>query len=91
MPRVLSTDSARAAITAMSSIINGGLADQIAQLDQQGRQLSRPDVWDGSLAAQFRASWPQTSRALQQLREELDELRVRVDRINADIMAAGGN
>lgn len=91
MPRVLSTDTARSAVSAMSSIINGGLADQIAQLDHQGRQLSQPDVWDGGLAAQFRSTWPQTSRTLQHIRQELDELRLRVERVNADIMAAGGS
>ena len=91
MPRVLSTDAARSAVTSMSSIINGGLADQIAQLDQQGQRLCQPDVWDGALAAQFRGAWPQTSRSLQTVRTELDELRQRVERINADIMAAGGN
>ena len=91
MPRVLSTDAARSAVTSMSSIINGGLADQISQLDQQGRALCQPDVWDGSLAQQFRSAWPQTSRSLQTVKAELDELRQRVERLNADIMAAGGN
>lgn len=91
MSRVLSTEAARSSIATMSSIINGGLADQIAQLDQQGQQLSQPDVWDGSLATQFRSGWPQTSRMLQTVRTELDELRGRIERINADIMAAGGN
>ncbi len=91
MPRVLSTDAAKAAISSMSAIINGGLSDQINQLDQQGRQLSEPDVWDGSLASQFRSTWPQTSRSLQSVRSELDELRQKVERINLDIMAAGGN
>ncbi len=91
MPRVLSTDTARTAITTMSSIINGGLADQINQLDQQGQQLSQPDVWDGGLAQQFRSAWPQTSRSLQSVKAELEELRQKVERINADIMAAGGS
>ena len=91
MTRVLSTDAARSAVTSMASIINGGLADQIGRLDQQGHQLSQPDVWDGALAAQFRGTWPETSRALQTVRTQLDELRQRVERINADIMAAGGN
>ena len=90
MPRVLSTDAARAAIAAMSSIIHGGLADQLASLDQQGRQLCEPEVWDGGLAAQFRSAWPQTSASLQAMRAQLDELRQQVERINADIMAAGG-
>jgi uncharacterized protein YukE len=75
MPRVLSTDTAKSAISTMSSIINGGLTDQISQLDQQGRQLSQPDVWDGSLAAQFRSTWPETSRSLQTVKADLDDLR----------------
>ncbi len=91
MPRVLSTDAARSAISSMSSIISGGLTDQLNQLDQQGRQLSQPDVWDGALAAQFRSTWPQTSRTLQTMKADLEELRLRVERINADIMVAGGN
>jgi hypothetical protein len=91
MPRVLSTDAARSAVQSMSSIINGGLADQIARLDQQGRQLCDPNVWDGGLAGQFRGTWPETSRSLQRVQGELDELRQRVERINADIMAAGGS
>ena len=91
MPRVLSTDAAKSAISSMSSIINGGLTDQINQLDQQGRTLSQPDVWDGSLAVQFRSAWPQTSKSLQTVRAELDELRLKVEQINTNIMAAGGN
>ena len=91
MTRVLSTDAARSAVASMAAIINGGLADQISQLDQQGRQLSQPDVWDGALATQFRGAWPDTSRSLQTVRTELEDLRQQVERINADIMAAGGN
>ena len=91
MTRVLSTDEARSAVTTLASIINGGLAEQITHLDQQGQRLCQPDVWDGALASQFRGTWPQTSRSLQTVHTELDELRQRVERINADIMAAGGN
>jgi uncharacterized protein YukE len=91
MPRVLSTDTARSSITTMSSIINGGLADEISQLDNQGRTLSQPDVWDGGLATRFRATWPEMSKRLQAVRADLDQLRQDVDRINADIMAAGGS
>lgn len=91
MPRVLSTDAAKSAIASMSSIINGGLAEQITQLDQQGRQLSQPDVWDGTLAAQFRGAWPQTSKSLQTVKNELEDLRQKIERINGDIMTAGGN
>lgn len=91
MTRVLSTETARSAVTTMSNIINGGLTDQITQLDTQGRSLCEPDVWDGALAGQFRATWPETSKSLQTMKTELDALRQKVQQINADIMAAGGN
>ena len=91
MTRVLSTTDARQAIVRMQSIISGGLTDQIGQLKSQGQLLSDPNIWDGSLASQFRGTWPQTSTMLDRIAGDLEELRLRVDRVNADIMAAGGN
>lgn len=91
MSRVLSTETAKSSIRTMSTLINGDLADQIRRLDQEGSTLSQPDVWDGALAVQFRSSWPTTSRALQSVKTELEQLRIRVEKINADIMVAGGN
>lgn len=91
MPRVLSTTEGREAIARMQSIITGGLTDQVSQLKTQGQVLSDPSVWDGSLASQFRSTWPQTASTLDRMTAELEQLRTRVDRINADIMAAGGN
>lgn len=91
MSRVLSTEMAKSSIRTMATIINSDLAEQIRRLDQEGNTLSQPDVWDGSLAIQFRSSWPTTSRALQSVKAELEQLRIRVEKINADIMVAGGN
>ena len=89
--RVLSTTEAREAIARMHAVIGGGLTDQVGQLKQQGQRLSDPNVWDGSLAGQFRATWPQTAAMLDRITADLEELRVRIDRVNADIMTAGGN
>ncbi|MDP8960919.1 MAG: WXG100 family type VII secretion target [Actinomycetota bacterium] len=91
MSRVLSTEEARASITQMQAIINGGLMEQIQSLDAQGQRLSDPNVWDGQLAAQFRGTWPETRRALENMRTQLEELRQQVEVINRNIMAAGGN
>ncbi|MCI1676324.1 MAG: hypothetical protein LKJ57_03570 [Ancrocorticia sp.] len=91
MPRVLSSDNAQAAITQMQAIINGGFAEQLHQLDVQGRVLSDPNVWDGPLAAQFRDStWPETRAALERARVGLDELRAQLSTIAENIFAAGG-
>ena len=89
--RVLSTEEAKSAIRQIQSIVNGGLTDQISQLDTQGQKLSQPDVWDGPLAAQFRGStWPETKSALDRAKQELEELRAQLEKIAQNIMTAGG-
>lgn len=89
--RVLSTQTAREAIQQMQRIINSGLAEEIESLNKQGQMLSDPNVWDGRLAEQFRSEWPNTYSTLKKAQEELESLRSKVQRINEDIMRAGGN
>ena len=90
--RVLSTDTAREAIQRMQSILSGGLEQQVQQLESQGRTLCDPNVWDGQTAADFRGNvWPSTSAALDKTVQALDELRLTVQRVNQNIMSAGGN
>lgn len=90
--RVLSTVEAEQAIKKMQQIINGPLIEQITQLNQQGQTLSNPNVWDGRLAQEFRNTWwPEMHKALVKAKEELEELRAKVQQINEDIMRAGGN
>ncbi len=91
MSRILSTEDAKSAIRQIQSIINGGLTDQISELDSQGRILSDQNVWDGPLASTFRSStWPETKSALDKAKAELEELRVQLDKIADDIFTAGG-
>ncbi len=89
--QVLATTQMREAIQQMQRIINGGLMEQIDQLNKQGETLSRPDVWDGRLAQEFRNNWPQTYRTLKKAQQELEELRANVQKIHQNIMEAGGN
>lgn len=91
MTRVVSSAEAQSAITQMQSIINGGLMEQIRNLDAQGQKLCDPNNWDGKLAADFRGQWPETNRALDNVVMQLEELRNKVQMINKDIMSAGGN
>ncbi len=72
-------------------MINNGLTDQVSQLAAEGRNLSQPEVWDGALAARFRADWEATEAALRTTNLELEKLRMAVEQINANIMLAGGN
>jgi hypothetical protein len=89
--RVLSTEQAKSSIRQMQSIINGGLSEQITALDTQGKSLSDPNVWDGPLADQFRGDqWPGMKNALETLKQQLDDMRGRLDKISTDIFTAGG-
>ena len=45
--RVLSSEQAKSAITAMQNIINGGLQTELNNLNTQGQALSDPNNWDG--------------------------------------------
>jgi uncharacterized protein YukE len=89
--RVLSSEQAKSAITQMQSIINGGLTNEINNLNTQGQALSDPNNWDGPLAERFRGStWPETKAALDRAKVELEELRGQLQQISTNIMTAGG-
>ena len=89
--RVLSTAAAREAIQKLQQIINGPLVEQISALNTQWQRLSDPNVWDGRLAQEFRGRWPEINSTLVKAKESLEELRTKVQKINEDIMRAGGN
>jgi uncharacterized protein YukE len=90
--RVLSSEQGKASITRMQAILSNGLAEQIRALRAEGEVLSDANVWDGTLAEDFRSNtWPQAASGLTACTEALEALRARVQGINADIMAAGGN
>ena len=91
MARVLSSDEANASIARFTSILNGGLTDEISRLESEGRVLSQPDVWDGPTAANFRSVWADTSRNLTALLANLDQLRNHVQVTNTNIHSAGGS
>jgi hypothetical protein len=90
--RVLSTETARATIQRMEAILAGELEQQVQQLERQGQLLSDPNVWDGRAANDFRSNvWPQARTALDHTVRTLEELRIAVQKVNSNIMAAGGN
>ncbi|MBX0330386.1 WXG100 family type VII secretion target [Oscillochloris sp. ZM17-4] len=89
--RVLSTGTARQAITRFQSIVNGELLSQINELHSQGQILSDANNWDGQLASQFRSYWSETNGKLRQIQQALEQLRQQVSQINQNIMQAGGN
>jgi uncharacterized protein YukE len=90
--RVLSSDQGKASITRMQAILSNGLAEQIRALRAEGEVLSDPNVWDGTLAEDFRSNtWPGAAEGLNACAQALETLRTRIQSINQDIMAAGGN
>lgn len=87
--RVLTTDTARQAVTALQGSIDG-LREQVSRLNQHGQTLSQPDVWDGPKAIQFRGEvWPNAKQTLDRMTTDLEQLRRTIHQINADIMTAG--
>lgn len=91
MARVLSSDEANASIARFASILNGGLTDEISRLESEGRVLSQPEVWDGPTAANFRSIWADTSRNLNAVLGNLEQLRNHVQVTNTNIHSAGGS
>ena len=88
---VKSTEAAENAIRAIQNIINGGLTEQINQLDNNGRILSDPNNWDGPLAITFRSTtWPETKSALDKASQELTELSQQLEQIARNSVPAGG-
>jgi hypothetical protein len=90
--RVLSTDEAKTAIAGIKSILDGDFTNTIAQLKRLGTELSDPQVWDGTLAVDFRSNlWPACSSALDQTLAKLGVLHDQLKQIQGNIMSAGGN
>jgi len=89
--RVLSSQAAKDAITALQNIINGGLQNEINNLNQQGNQLKDPNNWDGPLAERFRNdTWPGVENTLRNLTQELTDLREQLNQISTELARAGG-
>ena len=90
--RVVTTSTAQDSINEIQRILNGNLADTMTSLDRQGQTLSDPNVWDGPLARDFRATvWPAVDKSLQDTKQKLDDLRNQLQRIHDDIWRAGGH
>lgn len=89
--RVLATPEARSAVQRLKTIVSGDLLTTIRDLERQGDTLADVNQWDGSLANQFRSTWPGNKSTINNMRTDLEELQQKVDQITQNIMAAGGN
>ncbi|MEA3075955.1 MAG: hypothetical protein QOF60_863 [Actinomycetota bacterium] len=87
---VLVTEEAKAAARRIKTIVDGGLAEQVADLQRQGKTLAGGAVWKGARAEQFTGSiWPEADAALAKLKPALDDLHRWVDTVLDNIFAAG--
>lgn len=89
--RVLATPEARQAVTQLKSILAGDLQGAIRNLESQGDILADQNQWDGTLAGQFRDTWPGNKDTIKKMQADLQELQQKVDQITQNIMTAGGN
>ncbi len=89
--RVLATPEARSAVQRLKTIVSGDLLNTIRDLERQGDTLADANQWDGSLANQFRSTWPGNKSTINNMRTDLEELQQKVDQITQNIMTAGGN
>ncbi|MGH3708598.1 MAG: WXG100 family type VII secretion target [Pseudonocardiaceae bacterium] len=89
--RVLATPEARSAVQRLKTLVSGDLLTMIRDLEKQGDTLADSNQWDGSLANQFRGTWPGNKTTINNMRTDLEKLQQDVDRITQNIMAAGGN
>jgi uncharacterized protein YukE len=89
--RVLATPEARTAVQRLKTILSGDLMNSIQDLERQGDTLADPNQWDGTLANQFRSSWPTDKSHIKQMQTDLDQLQHSIDQITQNIMTAGGN
>ena len=89
--RVLAGPEAIEKADVMRRVIEQGLVEQLATLNQAAGRLSDPNVWDGPHAVQFRGVWGEVAPRLEAARADLADLRNRIDAICGEILVAGGS
>jgi uncharacterized protein YukE len=79
-------------VTQLRTAIDGSLGDTLATIKQSGDTLAQPDVWDGTLASDFRSNtWPAVVSALNNMQTQLGNLHQKLNSIQTNIQEAGGN
>ena len=91
MTRVACDSEAIAASQQLEATIAGPFQDVLTRFQQHGAVLGEPAHWDGNHAAQFRQAWDQAQADLRSFHASLHEVLAAAQRIQADILAAGGN
>ena len=90
--RVVASDQAKAEITGLESDFAQGIADLRAKFGRRNSVLTDPLQWDGKHANTYKSQIiPQVEGLLKKWDADVKQLSTQINRILADIMAAGGN
>ena len=90
--RVVASDSARAEISGLEGDFAQGIADLRSRFARRNAVLTNPMEWDGRHANTYKTQVvPQVECLLKKWDADVKQLGAQINRILADIMAAGGN
>jgi hypothetical protein len=90
--RVVASDQAKAEITGLESDFAQGIADLRSRFARRNAVLTNPLEWDGRHANTYKSQViPQVEGLLKRWDADVKQLSTQINRILADIMAAGGN
>jgi len=90
--RVVASSQAKAEITGLESDFAQGIADLRAKFARRNSVLTNPLEWDGHHAQTYKSQViPQIESLFKKWDTDVKQLSVQINRILADIMAAGGN
>lgn len=90
--RVVASDSAKAEITGLEGDFAQGIAELRAKFARRNAVLTNPLEWDGRHANTYKTQVvPQVEGLLKKWDADVKQLGAQINRILADIMAAGGN
>ena len=90
--RVVASEQAKAEITGLEGDFTQGVADLRAKFARRNSVLTDPMHWDGRHAQTYKSQViPQVEGLLKKWDTDVKQLGTQINRILADIMAAGGS
>jgi hypothetical protein len=90
--KVVASEQAKAEIKGLEADFTGGIADLRSKFARRNSILTNPMEWDGTHANTYKSQVvPQVQQLLGKWDEDVKQLSTQVNKILADIMAAGGN
>ena len=90
--RVVASEQAKAEIKGLEADFAQGISDLRSKFGRRNAVLTDPLQWDGTHANTYKSQViPQVQSLLNKWDQDVKQLSTQINRILADIMAAGGN